>query len=520
MKCLLQTHQWSPLNPEGKKQYDRDFLLQLQGQPKSLCKPTNLPNLDVIKDKAHIQRLTEVNRVVPQIIPQVQYNDPFMPQYARAGAPRLPHSLVNRCSQQGRGKTPRKILSFSSSPSQNIKFHESENAYKPLNKLSLSDVTADPLKAPVSPTPVTVAPLPPIPAPVERMPSPVLIVNSDILTTIPFPVESKKNKAKKKKDYNKKGESKEGGEMDAFLVDNKPEATPVSPTPVTVAPVPPIPAPYERMPSPVPIVDSDILATIPFPEENKENVSDDPSKIVLKYSYKEDQWSPLNPEGKKQYGRDFLLQLQGQPKSLCKPTNLPNLDVIKDKAHIQRLTEVNRVVPQIIPQVRYNDPFMPQYARTGAPRLPHPPINRRSQQGRGGEKPRKIISFSSSLTQNIKLHESENAWKPLNKLSLSDIAADEYICDKLEFTVSPTKVKSNVQMTIEEIKKKLISLLKENEANESVFDWIDANVSENSEPTFIRALVTAIHEHVITGSGANCELSNQHYKNRTALLSR
>ncbi|KAG8175493.1 hypothetical protein JTE90_025507 [Oedothorax gibbosus] len=277
-------------------------------------------------------------------------------------------------------------------------------------------------------------------------------------------LESKKNKAKKKKDYNKKGESKEGGEMDAFLVDNKPEATPVSPTPVTVAPVPTILAPVERMLSPVPIVDSDILATIPFPEESenlppqndispsdptseassvspsaesedKENVSDDPSKIVLKYSYKEDQWSPLNPEGKKQYDRDFLLQLQGQPMSLCKPTNLPNLDVIKDKAHIQRLTEVNRVVPQIIPQVRYNDPFMPQYARTGAPRLPHPPINRRSQQGRGGEKPRKIISFSSSLTQNIKLHESENAWKPLNKLSLSDIAADELEKEKLKRSV-------------------------------------------------------------------------------------
>ncbi|KAG8180922.1 hypothetical protein JTE90_020148 [Oedothorax gibbosus] len=78
----------------------------------------------------------------------------------------------------------------------------------------------------------------------------------------------------------------------------------------------------------------------------------------------------------------------------------------------------------------------------------------------------------------------------------------------------------SVQMTIEEIKRNLISLLKENEANESVFEWIDANVSENSEPAFIRALVTAVHEHVITGSGANCELSNQQLKNRTALLTR
>ena len=31
--------QWSPVNPEGKKQYERDFLLQLQKNPLSLQKP-------------------------------------------------------------------------------------------------------------------------------------------------------------------------------------------------------------------------------------------------------------------------------------------------------------------------------------------------------------------------------------------------------------------------------------------------------------------------------------------------
>lgn len=39
-----------------------------------------------------------------------------------------------------------------------------------------------------------------------------------------FEISGKKNKAKKKKDYNKRGESKEGGEMDAFL-DVKQEAS-------------------------------------------------------------------------------------------------------------------------------------------------------------------------------------------------------------------------------------------------------------------------------------------------------
>lgn len=43
---------------------------------------------------------------------------------------------------------------------------------------------------------------------------------------------------------------------------------------------------------------------------------------------------------------------------------------------------------------------------------PHPAINRRSLQGRGDKKP-KIISLPTN--QNIKLHESENAWKPAHK---------------------------------------------------------------------------------------------------------
>ncbi|XP_055935890.1 eukaryotic translation initiation factor 4 gamma 3-like isoform X2 [Argiope bruennichi] len=296
--------------------------------------------------------------------------------------------------------------------------------------------------------------------------SEILESSSAVSTKIPEKIltEGKKNKAKKKKDYNKRGESKEGGEMDAFL-DTK-EGAAVSPAPL----LPPVTATAptsvptivsERTPSPVPIVDSEILSTIPLPgeipdimpqndispsdptsetssvspsadSEDKENVAEtQKDKIVLKYSYKEDQWSPLNPEGKKQYDREFLLQLQSQPMSLCKPNNLPNLDVIKDKAHIQKLTEVNRVPPPVMNNpMRAYDPFMPGFARGGPmPRMPHAPVNRRSQ-GRGGEKPRKVISFTSSLNQNIKLHESQNAWKPLHK---SEIPPDEK--DKLKRSV-------------------------------------------------------------------------------------
>merc|ERR1719188_2657263 len=54
------------------------------------------------------------------------------------------------------------------------------------------------------------------------------------------------------------------------------------------------------------------------------------STSKLKYEYKDDQWSPINTEGKKQYTRDFLMQLQRGPQSMEKPTNLPNMEIIKD----------------------------------------------------------------------------------------------------------------------------------------------------------------------------------------------
>ncbi|GBM60301.1 Eukaryotic translation initiation factor 4 gamma 3 [Araneus ventricosus] len=225
------------------------------------------------------------------------------------------------------------------------------------------------------------------------------------------------------------------------------EGTDISPVPLPPPVTSSVPTPVsERNPSPVPIMDSEILNAIPLPGENpdttpqtdispseptsetssvspiadsedKENaVEPQQNKIVLMYSYKEDQWSPLNPEGKKQYDREFLLQLESQPMSLCKPNNFPNLDVIKDKAHIQKLTEVNRApLPVVNNPMRTYDPFMPGCAWAGPlPRMTHAVVNRCGQ-GRGGEKPRKVLSFSSSEDQNIKLHESPNPWRPLHK---------------------------------------------------------------------------------------------------------
>ena len=54
--------------------------------------------------------------------------------------------------------------------------------------------------------------------------------------------------------------------------------------------------------------------------------------------YVSDQWSPVNPEGKKHYARGFLLQLQYTNESLDKPAGLPELpEVILDKVSLQKI---------------------------------------------------------------------------------------------------------------------------------------------------------------------------------------
>lgn len=50
------TEQWKPLDSEGKKQYDREFLLDFQFMPACIQKPEGLPPIsDVVLDKVRSQ---------------------------------------------------------------------------------------------------------------------------------------------------------------------------------------------------------------------------------------------------------------------------------------------------------------------------------------------------------------------------------------------------------------------------------------------------------------------------------
>ncbi|XP_042687519.1 eukaryotic translation initiation factor 4 gamma 3 isoform X1 [Centrocercus urophasianus] len=175
--------------------------------------------------------------------------------------------------------------------------------------------------------------------------------------------------------------------------------------------------------------------------------------------YKPEQWKPLDPDGKKQYDREFLLDCQFMPACIQKPEGLPPIsDVVLDKVRGEPIKQVNQpklplrtLDPRILPRGPdftpafadfgrqpsggrnvsgsackvQSGPGLPSLARCGSPACPllvspHPPLRnlpigllnvgpRRSQPGQRRE-PRKIITVC--VKEDVHLKKAENAWKP------------------------------------------------------------------------------------------------------------
>ncbi|XP_076646708.1 eukaryotic translation initiation factor 4 gamma isoform X1 [Halictus rubicundus] len=133
------------------------------------------------------------------------------------------------------------------------------------------------------------------------------------------------------------------------------------------------------------------------------------NQITLKYKYKDGQWSPLNKSGKKVYDRDFLFTLQSDPNSKIRPANLPDLDVVlKDGAKSRSAGDIR---PFNSNPIRH-DALFPGFIK---PQLNTRMLatNRKSHSGKSS-KPQKsnVIHMSLSLKEDVKLRETENAWKP------------------------------------------------------------------------------------------------------------
>ena len=87
---LLSVDQWSPLNLEGKKQYDREFILQLQFVSESTTKPAGLPDLpDIILDKVKTTKPAGLPDLPDIILDKVKTTKP-------AGLPDLPDIILDK----------------------------------------------------------------------------------------------------------------------------------------------------------------------------------------------------------------------------------------------------------------------------------------------------------------------------------------------------------------------------------------------------------------------------------------
>ncbi|XP_075629486.1 eukaryotic translation initiation factor 4 gamma 3 isoform X10 [Balearica regulorum gibbericeps] len=140
------------------------------------------------------------------------------------------------------------------------------------------------------------------------------------------------------------------------------------------------------------------------------------------YQYKPEQWKPLDPEGKKQYDREFLLDFQFMPVCIQKPEGLPPIsDVVLDKVRGEPIKQVNQpklplrtLDPRILPRGPDFTPAFADFGRqtSGGRNVSGSLLNvgpRRSQPGQRRE-PRKIITVC--VKEDVHLKKAENAWKP------------------------------------------------------------------------------------------------------------
>ncbi|XP_065935828.1 eukaryotic translation initiation factor 4 gamma 3 isoform X4 [Magallana gigas] len=236
----------------------------------------------------------------------------------------------------------------------------------------------------------------------------------------------KKNK-KKAKDFNKKDMS--GTDMDAFVDSSPSESesrTSVEEPKETAVPVQAeVPKVEIKIEDENKVVQEENEKNQEKNKEANESSEADKSTPELKYKYKEDQWSPLNPEGKRLYDRDFLLSVQYSSESTQKPAGLPDLpEIILDKPHSSQSNRSSFSSFNPDPG-RSSFDFTPGFVRGGPSRGPSMTKGGSSQRNRGGgATPRKVISIGS-ITQDVTLHKAESAWKPGRKQEQAEVVDDD-----------------------------------------------------------------------------------------------
>uniref|UniRef100_A0A667YGZ8 Eukaryotic translation initiation factor 4 gamma 3 n=1 Tax=Myripristis murdjan TaxID=586833 RepID=A0A667YGZ8_9TELE len=177
--------------------------------------------------------------------------------------------------------------------------------------------------------------------------------------------------------------------------------------PVAVVPVTLTSSPGPAMPAPPPGLPPLVQATADASEPSKPvDTKDLPLKVGTE-AHVSIADNLAEPNGKRQYDRDFLLGFQFMPACIQKPEGLPPIsDVVLDKINQNKLP--SRVVDSRV--ISRGPDFTPAFADFG----------RQMTGGRGAAlmnmgtrrpPPRKII-MNVSVNDDVQLKKAENAWKP------------------------------------------------------------------------------------------------------------
>ncbi|XP_028663587.1 eukaryotic translation initiation factor 4 gamma 3-like isoform X5 [Erpetoichthys calabaricus] len=125
-----------PSDTNGKKQYDREFLLGFQFMPACMQKPEGLPPIsDVVLDKINQHKLP-MRTLDARVISRGPDFTPAFADFSRQisggrGAPMI--SVGQRRSQPGQRREPRKIIT-NVSVNDDVQLKKAENAWKPVLK--------------------------------------------------------------------------------------------------------------------------------------------------------------------------------------------------------------------------------------------------------------------------------------------------------------------------------------------------------------------------------------------------
>uniref|UniRef100_A0A670ZUX6 Eukaryotic translation initiation factor 4 gamma 3 n=1 Tax=Pseudonaja textilis TaxID=8673 RepID=A0A670ZUX6_PSETE len=130
--CPIKPEQWKPVDTGGKKQYDRDFLLDFQFMPACIQKPEGLPPIsDVVLDKINQPKLP-LRTLDSRILARGPDFTPAFADFGRQPDGSFWSQMLNvgqRRSQPSQRREPRKIITVC--VKEDVHLKKAENAWKP-----------------------------------------------------------------------------------------------------------------------------------------------------------------------------------------------------------------------------------------------------------------------------------------------------------------------------------------------------------------------------------------------------